>query len=317
MQDSQKNMQKSQTHIAVLLFDRFSNHCLANAIEPLRAANDVSGRSLYSWEFSSLAGGVVYSSSGLPVYSSKLRDAQNGEMLFVIPSYGFEETSNPEVRRSLQSARSKYKTVVGMDMGAWALAAAGLLDGRRATIHWDEIDRFAEQFPNVEVEPKRFIFEDDLATCAGAATTLELVLEMIGRAHGAMLRLDVASLLMHGERSDFKSRAFKPTGDQLVDGAVAVMRRNLEEPLTIADVADAVGKSQRQLEEMFHQRLSRSPKGVYKSLRLNEAARLLKSSRFSIAEIAIRSGYADPSAMTRAFREQFGVSPSDMRKSVG
>ncbi|MEM7241657.1 MAG: GlxA family transcriptional regulator [Pseudomonadota bacterium] len=310
-------MQKSHSHITVLLFDRFSNHCLANAIEPLRAANDLSGRKLYSWEFSSLSGQVVNSSSGLPVYTTKLREARVGDTLFVLPSYGFEETSNPETRRALQAARGRYKTLVGMDMGAWALAVAGVLDGRRATLHWDELDRFAEQFPEVEVEPARFILEDDLATCAGAATTLELILEMIGRAHGAMLRLDVASLLMHGERGDFKSRAFRPTGDQLVDGAVAVMRRNLEEPLTIAEVAQAVGQSQRQLEELFEQRLSKSPKGVYKSLRLNEAARLAKSSRFSIAEIAIRCGYADPSAMTRAFREQFGISPSDMRKGVG
>ena len=87
--------------------------------------------------------------------------------------------------------------------------------------------------------------------------------------------------------------------------------------MTIAEIAEAVGQSQRQIEELFEQRLSKSPKSVYKSLRLNEAARLVKSSRFSIAEIAIRSGYADPSAMTRAFREQFGIAPSDMRKGVG
>ena len=259
----------------------------------------------------------MHSSSGLPVYTTKLREARAGDSLFVLPSYGFEETSNSDTRRALQAARGRYKKIVGMDMGAWAMAAAGLLDGRRATLHWDELDRFAEQFPQVDVEPARFILEDDLATCAGAATTLELILEMIGRAHGAMLRLDVASLLMHGERGDFKSRAFRPTGDQLVDGAVAVMRRHLEDPMTIAEIAEAVGQSQRQIEELFEQRLSKSPKSVYKSLRLNEAARLVKSSRFSIAEIAIRSGYADPSAMTRAFREQFGIAPSDMRKGVG
>ncbi len=305
-----------KSHIVVLLFERFSNHCLANAIEPLRAANDVSEQKLYSWEFASLKGGTVTSSSGLPVQTEKLDDTHKGEMLFVMPSYGFEESARAHASRSLLSASKRFQRMVGMDMGAWALAAAGLLDGRKATIHWEELDRFAEAFPEVEVEPHRFLIEPDIATCAGAVTAFEMLLEMIAQSQGPMMRLDVAGLLMHGERNDFHAREFRPTGDQLVDGAVALMRRNLEEPLTIGAIADAVGQTQRQLEHLFDAKIGRAPLQVYKTLRLNEAARLSRSTRFSITEVAIRSGYSDPSALTRAFREQFGQTPSEMRRGA-
>ena len=317
MQDSLIIMQNSKSHIAVLLFDQFSNHCLANAIEPLRAANTLSDKEVYSWDFRSLEGGVVTSSSGLPVQTEPLGQSKRGAALFVMPSYGFKQAARDATRRALIAAQKRYELIVGLDMGAWLLADAGLLDGRRATIHWEELDQFAETFPEVEVEPARFIFDQDIATSAGAAAAMEFALHLIERNQGAMLRLDVAGLLMHGERRDFKNRDFRPTGDQLVDGAVAVMRRKLETLTTIEAIASAVGLNQRQLEHVFDEKLKTTPQSVYKTLRLNEAARLIKSTRFNIAEIAIRSGYSDASAMTRAFREQFGMSPSKYRKESG
>ena len=157
--------------LAVLLFPSFSNHCLANTIEPFRAANNIARRTLYEWRHFTIDGGSVTSSSGLPVETESLsRIMPGGDLLFVMPSYGFLDHATARMSRSLRAARGRFPVLVGMDTGAWLLAAAGLLDGRRATIHWDEARGFAEAFPEVEVVEDRFVLEADLATCGGAST---------------------------------------------------------------------------------------------------------------------------------------------------
>ena len=137
--------------IGVLLFDQFSNHCLANAVEPLRAANDLSGEVLFEWEFLSLAGSSIISSSGLEISTRGRLYQHSGDMLFVIPSYEFRSHSDALSRVSLRMAAQRYTALVGFDTGAWLMAAAELLEGCRATIHWEELEAFAEAFAAEQV----------------------------------------------------------------------------------------------------------------------------------------------------------------------
>jgi transcriptional regulator GlxA family with amidase domain len=307
---------RPEREIGVLLFDRFSNHCLANAIEPLRAANNLSGRSLYRWRFLSVDGKGVVSSSGLPVQpDAPLSRHQGGDYLFVMPSYGFREHAGAPTLRALRSAAGRFGALVGMDTGAWLLAAAGLLAGRRATIHWDEITPFAERFPDIDVREDRYVIDRDRITCGGVTTTFDLILDLIEAHHGAMLRLEVAALFLHSDRP-LAQRAGAPTGRTAVDAALSVMRRTVETPLPIAAVAQAAGLSQRALEAAFRDSLGLGPQSVYRSLRLREARRLAEGTAMSVAEIAGRCGYADPSALTRAFREEFGQSVRDLRRGI-
>ncbi len=314
-------MQTSQSprvarEIGVLLFDRFSNHCLANAIEPLRAANNLSGRDLYRWRFLSVDGRGVVSSSGLPVQpDAPLSRHAGGDYLFVMPSYGFRDHAGAATLRALRGAAGRFRALVGMDTGAWLLAAAGLLAGRRATIHWDEITPFAERFPDIDVREDRYVIDGDRLTCGGVTTTFDLILDLIEAHHGAMLRLEVAALFLHSDRP-LAPRAGGDSGRTAVDTALSVMRRTVETPLPIAAVAQAAGLSQRALEAAFRDSLGLSPQSVYRSLRLREARRLAEGTAMSVAEIAGRCGYADPSAMTRAFREEFGRSVRDLRRGA-
>ena len=120
---SQKS--NSVRKICVLLFESFSNHCLANAIEPFRAANTIARKQLYSWQHVSLSGGTVTSSSGLPVATSAWSEAKpGGDYLFIMPSYGFEAFAGPSTVRALKAARQRFGTLVGMDTGAWLLASS-------------------------------------------------------------------------------------------------------------------------------------------------------------------------------------------------
>ncbi|WP_428687702.1 GlxA family transcriptional regulator [Roseibium sp.] len=300
-----------------MLFESFSNHCLANAIEPFRAANTIARRQLYDWQIFSLDGGTVTSSSGLPVATQSWTAVRpEGTFLFLMPSYGHARFATPRMNQVLRAARKRFSMLAGLDMGAWLLAAAGLLEGRRATIHWDEFNAFAEAFPDVAVVDERFVLEQDLATCGGATTAFELTLELIKRHHSPMFALEVGALFMHGDRQNLHDPIQRMSSDALVRSASTLMRRTIEEPLTIPDLARHLKVDLRSLEEKFRNEMNMTPLAVYKAIRLREARRLVELTQMSIAEIAERCGYRNTSAMTRAYRLEFGEPPRAHRKGA-
>jgi transcriptional regulator GlxA family with amidase domain len=303
-------------HVGLLLFEGFSNLCLANAVEPLRAANSLSGRPLYRWHFLGLSDRVVLSSSGVPVQPQKMGPEQRGDLLLVMPSYGFRDLATPECLRALRAARTRYGVLAGLDTGSWLLAAAGVLDGYRATSHWDVLEALAERFPEVDVTQDRYVWDRDRASSGGAMTTLELMLAMIERDHGATLALEVAALFMFGEQPVGGAPLPGLPDDKVVRAAAALMRRNVEAPLPIARIARGVGLGQRALEQLFRRKTGHSPAQIYRSIRLAEARRRLESTRDPVAEIAGRCGYADATAMARAFKAEFGLSPTALRRAA-
>lgn len=300
--------------IGVLLFDRFSNHCLANAVEPLRAANSFLGRAAYSWEFLTLDGKSVASSSGLPVTPDKALTAEcSGEALFVMPSYDYRALATPACTRALRTASRRYHKMVGMDAGSWLLASADLLNGKRATIHWEELESFGESFAEVDARRERLVVDGNRWTCGGAMTAFDLVLRMIGETHGESLRLEVAAFFMHSDpNSGLEPSGVRPRS-RIVTAAVAAMRENLEEPLAISLLATQLGCRQKELEILFKAELGAGPRTVYRRFRLMAARRYVQQTGMSVAEIAVRCGYADPSAMTRAFSEEFATTPRQLR----
>ncbi|MCV0429190.1 MAG: GlxA family transcriptional regulator [Roseibium sp.] len=311
-----KNSSSTRT-ICVLLFANFSNHCLANAIEPFRAANTIASKKLYVWHHLSMEGGTVTSSSGLPVETHSWVDAQpSGEYLFVMPSYGFTEFATPRMSGILRSAQNRFETLVGMDTGAWLFAKAGLLEGRKATIHWDEFTRFQEMYPDVDAVEDRFVLEKDIATCGGASTAFELMLELIKYHHSSMFALEIAALFMHGDKLEMHDPFQRLSSDALVRSATALMRRTIEKPISIPELAARLQVNHRSLEEYFQNEMKLSPFSVYRSIRLREARRLVEMTTLSIAEIAERCGYLNASAMTRAYRLEFGQAPRKHRKML-
>ncbi len=309
-----KNALNTQS-IQVLLFEQFSNYCLANAIEPLRAANTLSGQDLYTWEFTTIDGGPVQSSSGLPVLPRQaLATAPKCDYLFVMPSYGVRDHANVKTARALKAAAKRARYVAGFDTGSWLLAAAGLLDDRTATIHWDEQTAFAEAFSKVNVVSDRFTDDGPFMTCGGVTTAFDLVSDIIRRTQGEALHLEVSSLFVPPDDAPDRVAGATRGRHHLADQATALMRQNLEQPLRIADIADALQISQRKLEQIFQVRFATSPRAVYKRLRLLAARRYVEHADYPIAEIALRCGYQNPASMTRAFVREFGITPSALRR---
>ena len=304
--------------VAVLLYPQFSNHCLANAIEPLRAANELLLREVYRWDFVTLDGEAVRSSSGLPILpDGRLADHPGGAYLFVTSSYGARAHASPATNRALRAARDRFRTVAGLDTGSWLMARAGLLDGRRATIHWDELTAFSEMFGAVEAVSERFVIDGDTITCGGAMAAFDLVLDLIRRTHGEALRLGVAAFFMHPNAERPREPVYRRKGSDLVERCISQMEANLETPLRIGELAGRLGVSSRQLGRTFRVELGATPQTVYRRLRLMSARRYAEQSGYSVTEIALRCGYQNAAAMTRAFVQEFGAPPTVFRSRGG
>lgn len=303
--------QENTTQIDILLFEKFSNMSLANAVEPLRAANTLSRRALYSWRFLTLDGQPVTSSSGLPIIPHGVFDQnQTGDMLIVNSSYGHLRLDTRSARKSLARAGRRYKAIMGLDSGAWLLASAGLLNGYRATIHDELVQNFGEAFLDVDTVQSSFVIDRNRITCGGAMATFDLMLELIGHTHGGMLRMDLAALFLHNPQ-----KPPQKTTD-IVQRATALMQDNIEAPLTIRQVCEHLKCNIKFLERRFAKRLGRSPGSVYQHLRLSEIRRLIETTDLPVTEISVRGGYENASAMTRAFSAKFGMSPRKFRRAI-
>lgn len=301
--------------IGFVLFDQFSNLCLANCLEPLRAANTFSGHPVYQWELLTLSGAAVESSSGMPVLPrAALSDAGGWDYLFVLASYEYQTHDHAKVWRVLRRAALKATTVVGLDAAPWLMASAGLLEGRRATVHWDIIDSFAETFLSLNVERSHVVHDANRITCAGAMSALDLTLDLIADHHGQGMRLDIAHLFMQPGAPGSTRHLEAQPANRLIHDALQLMRNTIETPLSLPKLAQLLSCPPKTLERRFKDNLQAPPGSVYRHLRLSKAAQLIDTTTLSVAEISLRCGYDSPTAFARAFKARYGTSPTISRK---
>ncbi|MCZ7676300.1 MAG: helix-turn-helix domain-containing protein [Roseovarius sp.] len=305
----------SPVRIAVLVFDQFSNLCLANCIEPLRAANTLTASRAFEWRILGIDGGAVRSSSGIDILAGEAlgREGPN-DYLFVLASYGHERHDTAANRRLLRAAARRARVTVGLDTGPWLLAAAGLMAGRRATVHWDVLDAFSERFLDVEAVRARVVRDGPVLTCAGAISALDLTLDLIAETLGLSARLDVEALFI---RDDPPEGVPDPVADPLVRRALALMRETVERPLPLTRLAQRLSCQPRTLDRRFRARPGAAPGTVYRHLRLAAARKLIEESALPVAEIALRCGYDSPAALARAVRRTYGAAPTALRSGRG
>ncbi len=300
-----------------LLLPGFSNLALANAVEPLRAANELGeGAPSYSYMLLSQDGTPVSTSSSLEFrVHGALNDAGRMDAFFVIASRGYRRFATPALKTALHRAARNAEVVGAMDTGPWLLAATGLLDGYRATIHWQEQTRFQEDFPEVAVTGARYVVDGARVTCGGATTVLDLMLWFLRRQVGEVRALDVMRLFIYDReraadsaqqtslQAPFAARA------PIVAAAIGVMEAAIEEPVSMAEIARQAGCSQRKLERAFDRALGITPQRYYQYLRLSAARRLLLETGESVAAVAERTGFASATSFARAYRRFFGHAP--------
>ena len=300
--------------ISFLLFDEFSNNSLGNCLEPLRASNSFVTSPVFEWQFLTLDGQSVQSSSGLPILpDGALSDMKRCDYLWINSSYGYEQHGTPKTRVALQRAAKLTDTVIGLDTGAWVMAMAGLLTGKKATIHWDLFDSFADKFPMVDVERKRVVEDGNRITCAGAMSSFDLSLLIISKHLGQSSKVDLEAFFMRHDTGLIAGTPQRNARDPLLNKALQLMHSHLENPLSRTAIAKQISCQAKTLDRRSIVEFGVPLGHVYRHIRLSAAQQLVTSTSLSIFEIALRTGFQSPSAMTRAYKARFGVTPRQSR----
>lgn len=313
--------------VTFLLLDRFTLLPFAAAIEPLRLANRISGTSLYAWTLVGAKGDFAQCSNGTRItLDGGLEAEPPTERDEIVIVCGGTDIAREATRPVLAWLRRKTRGGAGLGAvctGAWVLAEAGLLDDRKATIHWENHDGFAEAFPEVQLFRSVFVDDGSRLTAAGGTATIDLMLHLIAKAHGDQLASEVADQMLHtGIRTDQdRQRLSIPTRIGVrharLAAVVARMEANIEDPVSPARLAADAGMSTRQLERLFRRYLNRSPKRYYMETRLARARNLLMQTEMSIIEIALASGFSSPSHFSKCYRAQYGSTPYRERGTGG
>ena len=188
---------KAAIKVAFVLFDQFSNMCLANCLEPMRAANTLAHQRVFDWIFLTLDGAAMHTSSGLSILpQGRLKDLGFVDYLFVLSSYQHRRHDAANTRKALRKAAGQCRVMIGLDTAPWLMAAAELLEGRRATIHWDVLESFAEKFLSVDSVRHRVVKDGNRITCAGAMASFDLTRKIIQSHIGNSMVLDIDALML-------------------------------------------------------------------------------------------------------------------------
>ena len=306
--------------IGLLILPQFSMMALAGASEPLRAANRLAGKTLYEWSLLSEAGGSVSSSSGFEIQTVPIDQAPETDRVFVLASLDIEHLRPPKMFRYLQRAAARGATVGAFSTGTFILARAGLLEGKRCTLHWESIHQFSEEFPGIEVTKELYVNHGNRWTCAGGTAAIDLMLAQISLDSGNALAASVAEQFLHArirapeEHQRMSIQWRFGIHDKRITAAIAFMENHFEQIVSIGDIASRCNLSQRQLERLWHQHFGVTPQKFYLDLRLAEARRLLRESDQSIAVIAYSCGFVSASHLGSAYRKAWGCTPGEERR---
>ncbi|MFD1881013.1 GlxA family transcriptional regulator [Paracoccus pacificus] len=307
-----------------LLLDRFTMMSFAAAIEPLRLANRQAGRELYRWMLVTEGGLPVACSNGTRVAPDQgLVETARDDTILVCGGIDITRAATRPVLNWLRREARRGGILGGLCTGAWALAQAGLLDGRRATIHWENHDGFAEAFPKVDLYRSVFVADGNRITAAGGTAATDLMLRTIAQEHGEDLATNVADQLIYTaiRTGQDSQRLSIPTRIGVRHPRLAAvilrMESNLEDPISPAQLADEAGMSTRQLERLFRRYLNRSPKRYYMETRLARARNLLMQTNLSVIEVALACGFASPSHFSKCYRALYGTTPYRERGTSG
>lgn len=299
-----------------VLLDQFTLMPFASALECLRVVNRMANAPLYEWRLACDGGGLVVSSSGAAFQADDdLVDLERGDRVLICGGTQVQAAASKRLLGWLRREARKGVVIGGLCTGAYVLAKAGLLDGKRATIHWENQDSFAEEFEDVQLTRSVFVVDGNRITCAGGTASIDLMLQLIGTDHGAGLANDVADQLIYSSiRTDSDTQRLSvPTriGVRHPKLAAVILRMegNIEEPVSPADLAMDVGLSTRQLERLFRRYLNRSPKRYYMELRLQKARNLLMQTDMTVINVALACGFTSPSHFSKCYRAQYETTP--------
>lgn len=309
------------TRVGFLLLHDYSMIAFANALESFRMANYLSRQTLYAWEVVPVRHAGILASNGLGLQcTGEIAALEQCHMVLVCSGIDVRAATDEHVRGILRHLAARKVPLGAVCTGSFALASAGLLDGYRCAVHWENLAAMREEFPRVQFAQAVFTIDRDRYTCSGGTAPLDLALHLIRERHGARLATQISEqfILERQRAASDRQRMPQPEcigpGYQHLADAVDIMAANFEEPLSLQEIADAIHLSLRQLERLFQRYHNMNPAQYYMNLRLQRARELLTHSSLPIMQITIACGFQSSSHFCKAYRNLFGHPPSEERR---
>jgi len=309
--------------VTLLVLPDSSMMSLASALDTMRAANRISGRELFEWEIATLNGKSARLTCDLIIEPDiGFDDRTGGDILIVIANFNQQYHAGPAHLKLIKRVARNFTAVGGIEAGSWILARSGLLTGRAATTHWEDLEEFATHFPEVDLKSDRFVIDGKLFTTGGASPTFDFMLYLIRKRYGYPLAIEVSSVFIYDgvhsatDTQPLVSLGMLENNDPRVVAAIQVMEQQIDEPVAIKAIAAQVSTSVRMLEYLFRQTLDMSPAAYYRRLRLQTARRMLVDTRLKLQEIAVRTGFNSQSSFSRRFKIYYRQSPGECRKQA-
>jgi len=318
-----EHREKTGECVHFVLMPRFNMATLATMIEPLRIANYITTTTLYEWEFITPGGGIVKASNSMQVDCHDLdhlqAQGQKPSCIALLGSWGAERHSDERLANWLRAKARHGIPLIGVEIGSYIFARAGLLTGRRATTHWSFFAGFVENFPTVDAREQMFTIDGTIMTCAGGMAGIDLMLDRIAKSHDDELATEVASQMLHQFRSEEhfpqRTHAHGTMTDvhPIVRKATHLLEERLEDNISIPELCAKLNIPQRKLERLFNKHVGCTVVQFYRFLRLQYARTLLVSTTMDIREISVASGFNSMSYFSHCFSKTFGRKPSQYR----
>lgn len=310
--------------VGFILARHFTLAAFANFIDTLRLAADDGDRSRQvhcQWTVMSSARSAIVSSSGITVIpDSGLIDPK--EFHYIVIVGGLLHRGEPiddATADYIRRAAYVGTTLIGVCTGSFILTRLGVLKGRRVCVSWYHHNDYVEEFGGAPIADRLYVIDGNRITCSGGAGVVDLAAALVEKHVGAQAAQKSLNVLLLDEQRTADSAQpmpnIAPTArDPRLRRAVLVMEQAMHDPVTIPALATRLGISERQLGRLFQAELGASPAEIYRAMRLDFGQWLLSHTQRSIGEIAVRTGFADGSHFTRAYRKRFGHAPG--RRSV-
>ena len=316
--------QKATQRFVFVLMQDFTLLSFASALDALRIANRMANKPLYEWLVIGEDGDTVNCSAGTSFkLDDDLIELKRDDMVMLCGGMKIRENTTKRLLNWIRREARKGLAFAGLCTAAYPLAKAGLLDGKRATIHWENQDSFSEEFDEVDLTKSVFVVDGKRMTTAGGTSSIDLMLKLIADDHGEELANAVADQMIYSSiRTDQDTQRLSvPTRIGVrhpkLSQVIQMMESNIEEPISPSLLAKEVGMSTRQLERLFRRYLNRSPKRYYMELRLQKARNLLMQTDMSVINVALACGFASPSHFSKCYRSHYDTTPYRERGSHG
>jgi transcriptional regulator GlxA family with amidase domain len=313
---------KSPRRFVFVLMENFTLLSFSSALDALRIANRMSGKKLYDWTFIGESEEFVSCSAGTQFkLDNPLIELHRDDTILLCGGTAIQNSTTKKLIGWLRREARRGLVIGGLCTAAYPMAKAGLLDEKKATIHWENQDSFAEEFLEVELTKTVFVCDGNRYTTAGGTSSIDLLLKIIADDHGEELANAVADQMIYSSiRTDQDTQRLSvPTRIGVrhpkLSKVIQMMEINIEEPISPSLLAKDVGMSTRQLERLFRRYLDRSPKRYYMELRLQKARNLLMQTDMSVINVALACGFASPSHFSKCYRAHYDTTPYRERGS--